>query len=65
MFQGWKILIFNTAIAIIGVFAAFDWTSIVSNPEHAGLIVSAIGVINVILRFFTSTPPGQKKIDNK
>lgn len=58
--KGWKTLIFNLGVAVIGVFAAFDWTSIVDNPEVSGLIISAIGVVNVGLRFLTNTPPGVK-----
>ena len=64
MLSGWKTLIFNTAVAVFGAFAVFDWNTVVDHPQTAGIIVSAIGVINVALRFFTTTPPGVPKDKN-
>ena len=56
MFTGWKTVIINLAIVIFGALVAFDWASI--SPAYAGMIVAAIGAINVWLRTQTNTPVG-------
>ena len=57
--KGWRTLIFNAGVAALGVAAAFDWTSVLAAP-YAGLIVTGIGVVGMILRTQTTTPVGQK-----
>lgn len=59
--KGWKVLVFNTLVAIFGVLMAFDWTTVIQDPEVAGLIIAAIGGINAFLRLFTTTAIGQKE----
>lgn len=55
MLKGWKTLIFNAAIAVLGVLQAADWVDLLGS-ERAGIAVIAIGIIGAILRFLTDTP---------
>jgi hypothetical protein len=57
--KGYRTLALNLATAAIGVLIATDWTAI-TDPKTAGLIVTAVGVGNTVLRFFTTGPVGQK-----
>lgn len=59
MLTGWKTLIFSAAVALLGVATTFDWTSILSGA-NAGYVVTAIGLIGGVLRYFTTTPMGTK-----
>lgn len=54
MLKGWKTILFNLAIAAIGVLQAVDWIDVGS--ERAGLAVTAIGIVGTVLRFLTDTP---------
>lgn len=56
MMTGWKTLLFNAGIAVVGVLQAFDWTTILGNVPQVGWIVAVIGAINMVLRSMTSTP---------
>lgn len=55
MLAGYKTLIFNIGIAILGVLQTFNWVDVLGSSK-AGIIVSVIGVIGMILRAFTTTP---------
>jgi hypothetical protein len=56
--QGYKTLGFNILVALGAVFAwavTYDWTAI--TVDHAAGIVLFVNVVNIILRFVTSSPP--------
>lgn len=57
MLTGWKTLIFAGLTALLGVATTFDWTTVL-NAQDTGYVVTGIGVITGVLRFFTSTPVG-------
>jgi hypothetical protein len=64
--KGFRTLIFNgiaVALPLIGEVLAFldvfDWRSILP-PENAGWFILGIGVLNIILRFVTTTPVGKR-----
>lgn len=59
MLTGWKTLAFNIALAIVGVLQTFDWVSVVGDSK-TGIVMSAIAVVNVVLRYFTNGPVGTK-----
>ena len=62
MLTGWKTVVVNLAIVVFGALVAFDWASI--SPAYAGIIVAAIGAINVWLRTQTNTPVGSSEKTN-
>ena len=55
MLKGWKTILFNLAIAAIGVLQAVDWIDVLGS-ERAGVAVTAIGIVGTVLRFLTDTP---------
>ncbi|MEH6725755.1 MAG: hypothetical protein V7703_06300 [Hyphomicrobiales bacterium] len=64
--KGFRTLIVNAAIVAVPVMIetlafldAFDWRSVLP-PENAGWLVMVIGLLNIWLRFMTTTPVGQK-----
>ncbi|MEP0518582.1 MAG: hypothetical protein ABJO09_00910 [Hyphomicrobiales bacterium] len=64
--KGFRTLIVNSAIAALPVLGetlafldVFDWKSILP-PEYAGWFILVVGVVNIWLRFITSTPVGKK-----
>jgi hypothetical protein len=59
MLTGWKTVIFSLVVAVIGVLQTVDWTSLLSDPKRAGIVVTIIGVVSGVLRYFTSTPIGE------
>lgn len=56
--KGYRTLVFSLAIAVVGVLQTFDWATLVSE-EHAGIVLTAIGIASAALRFLTSTPVGE------
>jgi hypothetical protein len=56
---GYKTLAANAGFAVLGVLEAFDWTSTLGTK--AGMVVTALAIANMILRFFTTTPVGVSK----
>jgi hypothetical protein len=56
--KGYRTLAFNAALALFGVAQAFDWTSVLGSAQ-AGYVVSAIGVVGMVLRALTTTPVGK------
>lgn len=55
MLKGWKTILFNLAIAAVGVLQAVDWIDVLGS-ERAGVAVTAIGIVGTVLRFLTDTP---------
>jgi len=52
-----KTVIFNvltTGAGILAVLESSDW--IMQNPQTSAVILSAIGIVNLVLRIFTSEP---------
>lgn len=59
MLQGWKTLIFSSAVALVGVLSATDWVQLLGSTK-AGWVVTAIGVVSALLRFATTGAVGEK-----
>ncbi len=57
--KGYRTLLVNAAVALVGVAQSFDWTTVVA-PNRVGLVLTGIGVVNMVLRALTDTPVGQK-----
>lgn len=56
----------NAALALVAISAelaqflvGFDWTTIMS-ARAAGFVVIAVNVLNIVLRFMTTAPVGEK-----
>lgn len=63
--KGYRTIIANAAVAalpvageILSFLDVFDWRSIA--PEYAGWFILVVGVLNIGLRFITTTPVGKK-----
>ena len=60
--QGYKTLVTNLLITLAGLLAQFG---IVIPTEHiqsaVGGVIALIGIVNIVLRFFTKTPVGKKE----
>ena len=57
--KGWRTLLINLGIAVLGVLEATDWTSLLGS-DRAGLVITAVAVANIVLRSITTTPIGGK-----
>jgi hypothetical protein len=55
--KGYRTLTLNLAAAVLGVLIAADWTAL-ADPVTAGAVVTALGLANSVLRFFTDGPIG-------
>jgi predicted chitinase len=55
--KGYRTLIFNAAVALVGFAQSFDWVEVVG-PVSAGWAITAISVANLLLRAATDTPVG-------
>ena len=60
MLKGWKTLLFNIGLAVVGVAQAADWTSILGATPYTGWVVIGISAIGTVLRTVTTTPVGTK-----
>lgn len=60
MLKGWRTLIFNAGVAVVGVAQAFDWTTVLGASPYTGWVVTGIGIVGMLLRKSTDTPVGQK-----
>lgn len=58
MLTGWKTLIFNAAVSLLGVAQSADWTNILGS-QNAGYAAIGVGIVGAVLRLFTSTPVGK------
>jgi len=57
-----KTVIVNTLMVIVGIIGYLEGNDvIINNPELLAALLSAAGVINVILRFLTVEPVSEKK----
>jgi len=57
-----RTVILNTLTTIAGVIMFLQGEDfIINNPDLAAALVSVLGVINIILRFFTVEPVKNKK----
>jgi hypothetical protein len=57
--KGFRTLGLNALMAAVAVVLVADPSALVNNPEIAGYVVLAQSVGNMVLRFFTNTPPGK------
>lgn len=58
MLTGWKTLLFNAGVALLGVAQSADWTNILGS-HNAGYAAIGVGLVGAVLRLFTSTPAGK------
>lgn len=59
--QGWKTLLFATALSVAGVLQTFNWVSVIPQDRTwSGIAMVGIGAIVAYLRSITSTPIGTK-----
>ena len=58
--QGWRTLAFSLALVIFGVLETFDFTSVISDSQTAGVVTLVVGVVTALLRKQTTTPIGVK-----
>jgi hypothetical protein len=57
--KGWRTLLLNLCIALLGVLEVTDWASILGN-DKAGLVLTAVAVANIVLRSLTTTAIGSR-----
>lgn len=55
---GYRTLLFNVLVAVVGVLSATDWVQLVGSTR-AGWVVTGIGIVGTVLRFLTTTPVGE------
>ena len=69
--QGWRSMIFHTGTVIVGgaipmlsqqvdFLKTVDWTQLITNKSQLSLVVIALGVVGIILRWLTTSPVGEK-----
>lgn len=61
MLTGYKTAIVAALIAVFGALQGLDWLNLISNPQIAGWVATAIGVVMFVLRAMTTTPIGKGK----
>lgn len=64
--KGFRTIIVNAAVAalplaceFLAFLDVFDWRSVLSS-QSAGWLILLIGLLNIGLRFITTTPVGEK-----
>lgn len=57
--KGWRTLIFNGAVAILGIVVTFDWSTVIP-PEYMGITLIIVAAANGVFRGITTTPVGEK-----
>lgn len=59
--KGYRTLAINLAIAVAGVITAFNWGDVL--PPTAAMLVTSVVIplVNIGLRFITTTPVGQSQ----
>lgn len=56
MITGWKTLLFNSILIVIGALQTLDWVHLIpNNPQITGAIITVLGVIGAIIRTLTNT----------
>jgi len=58
---GYRTIIVAVLVAIFGALQGLDWVHLVPDARVAGWIVSGIGLVMFVLRWFTTTPVGDKE----
>ena len=58
MLKGKKTLIFNLLLSIFGVLETFDFTNYMTEDNATG-VIGIIALINIVLRYKTTTPIGK------
>lgn len=59
MLKGWKTILFNTLTTLTALAELQDWTQVIPD-EYEIYFVFVVTLMNIILRFFTTTPVGSK-----
>lgn len=57
--KGWRTVLVNGALAVVGVLATAKWPELVP-VQYAAPIVAVVGMVNLFLRSITTTPVGVK-----
>lgn len=64
--KGFRTIIVNIAVAalplaceLLAFLDVFDWRSVLP-PESAGWLILLVGLLNIGLRFITTTPVGER-----
>jgi hypothetical protein len=57
--KGYRTLIFNLATSVAALAEFYDVINVVS-PQNAPLVLLAVTIANVVLRYFTTTPVAEK-----
>lgn len=57
--KGWRTLLFNAAVALGGVFVAFNWGDALPAKYALLLTTVAVPMVNGWLRCVTTTPVGK------
>lgn len=70
LYDWWRFsrtIFINAAVAIIAVLGevmtflvGFDWAALGLTPRTVGYVLLAVNVVNIVLRFKTTAPPGEK-----
>lgn len=58
--KGYRTLLFNAAVAVVGFAQSLDWVQVVG-PAGAGWALAAVSVANMLLRAATDTPVGESR----
>jgi len=59
--QGYRTVLIASLIAVFGALQGLDWVSLIPDANVAGWIVSGIGLVMFVLRWFTTTPIGDRE----
>lgn len=61
--KGWRTILTGIVTFLTGIITylmSLDWTQLIT-PSRAPLVIAALGILIVILRYFTSTPVGENQ----
>lgn len=59
MLTGWRTIIFNAALAVVGVLQTANWVDVLPS-QYVAPLVAVIGMVGIWLRSITKTPVGVK-----
>lgn len=60
--KGWRTLLANALIVLAGIIAYLDMAGLAAIiPPKYSWVPIAIGVLNIVLRYMTTTPVGKKE----
>lgn len=59
MLKGWRTLVFNSAVAVVGVLQASGLHEVLP-PQYVAPAMAVVGLVNIWLRSMTNTPMGVK-----